>query len=93
MSNEIKSIQMPKWGMEMSEGEINAWHVEIGAQVNAEDDLVDVETSKIINTVTAAHSGVSAELLLPRPAKPMMWVPFLVFLLGRDQRSRDSGIY
>lgn len=58
MSNEIKSIQMPKWGMEMSEGEINAWHVEIGAQVNAEDDLVDVETSKIINTVTAAHSGV-----------------------------------
>jgi pyruvate dehydrogenase E2 component (dihydrolipoamide acetyltransferase) len=58
MSNEIKSIQMPKWGMEMSEGEINAWHVEIGAQINAEDDLVDVETSKIINTVTAAHSGV-----------------------------------
>jgi len=58
MSNEIKSIQMPKWGMEMSEGEINTWHVEIGAQINAEDDLVDVETSKIINTVTAAHSGV-----------------------------------
>lgn len=58
MSNEIKSIQMPKWGMEMSEGEINAWHVEIGAQINADDDLVDVETSKIINTVTAAHRGV-----------------------------------
>jgi pyruvate dehydrogenase E2 component (dihydrolipoamide acetyltransferase) len=58
MSNEIKSIQMPKWGMEMSEGDINAWHVEIGAQINAEDDLVDVETSKIINTVTATHSGV-----------------------------------
>ena len=58
MSNEIKSIQMPKWGMEMSEGEITAWHVQIGAQVNADDDLVDVETSKIINTVTAAHSGV-----------------------------------
>ena len=58
MSNEIKSIQMPKWGMEMSEGEINSWHIEIGAQVNAEDDLVDVETSKIINTVTAADSGV-----------------------------------
>ena len=58
MSNEIKSIQMPKWGMEMSEGDINAWHVEIGAQINAEDDLVDVETSKIINTVIATHSGV-----------------------------------
>jgi len=58
MTNEIKPIDMPKWGMEMSEGEINAWHVEIGDQVNAEDDLVDVETSKIVNTVTAAHSGI-----------------------------------
>ena len=76
MSNEIKSIQMPKWGMEMSEGEINAWHVEIGAQINAEDDLVDVETSKIINTVTAL-TAACCEPLLPSPAKPTMWVPFL----------------
>lgn len=58
MTTEIKSIDMPKWGMEMSEGEINAWHVEIGDQVNTEDDLVDVETSKIVNTVTASDSGI-----------------------------------
>ncbi|NHN39221.1 2-oxo acid dehydrogenase subunit E2 [Pseudomaricurvus alcaniphilus] len=58
MSAQIKPINMPKWGMEMAEGDINSWHVEIGAQVNAGDDLVDVETSKIVNTVTATNSGI-----------------------------------
>ena len=58
MTNEIKPINMPKWGMEMSEGDINAWYFAIGDQVNAGDDLVDIETSKIINTVTAPDSGI-----------------------------------
>ena len=58
MTNEIKPINMPKWGMEMSEGDINAWYFAVGDQVNAGDDLVDIETSKIINTVTASDSGV-----------------------------------
>jgi pyruvate dehydrogenase E2 component (dihydrolipoamide acetyltransferase) len=63
MTNEIKPIGMPKWGMEMSEGEINAWHVKVGDQVNIEDDLVDVETAKIVNTVTAADSGIVRAIL------------------------------
>jgi len=58
MTNEIKPINMPKWGMEMSEGDINAWYFAIGDQVSAGDDLVDIETSKIINTVTASDDGV-----------------------------------
>ncbi|UVW34634.1 2-oxo acid dehydrogenase subunit E2 [SAR92 clade bacterium H455] len=58
MTNEIKPINMPKWGMEMSEGDINAWYFAVGDQVNAGDDLVDIETSKIINTVTASDGGV-----------------------------------
>lgn len=58
MSTQIKAINMPKWGMEMSEGDINAWYFKIGDNVKVGDDLVDVETSKIVNTVTAADSGV-----------------------------------
>ena len=57
MSN-IVAIQMPKWGMEMSEGVINDWYFAVGDSINAGDDVVDVETSKIVNTVTATHSGV-----------------------------------
>ena len=58
MTNNIKPISMPKWGMEMSEGEINVWHVKVGDQVTVETDLVDVETAKIINTVAASDSGI-----------------------------------
>ena len=58
MTTEIKPINMPKWGMEMSEGDINAWYFAVGDKVNAGDDLVDIETSKIINTVTASSSGI-----------------------------------
>ena len=63
MTNEIKPINMPKWGMEMSEGDINAWYFAVGDQVNAGDDLVDIETSKIINTVTATDSGILRAIL------------------------------
>ena len=58
MTTEIKPINMPKWGMEMSEGDINSWYFTVGDQVNAGDDLVDIETSKIVNTVTASDSGI-----------------------------------
>ena len=63
MTNEIKPINMPKWGMEMSEGDINVWYFAVGDQVNAGDDLVDIETSKIINTVTATDSGILRAVL------------------------------
>jgi len=58
MTDQITPINMPKWGMEMSEGDINTWYFAVGDQVNAGDDLVDIETSKIINTVTAPDSGI-----------------------------------
>ena len=59
----IKAIVMPRWGMEMSEGDISAWHSSVGDQVNEGDDLVDVETSKIVNTVTATSGGVLRAIL------------------------------
>ncbi|EED34302.1 dihydrolipoyllysine-residue acetyltransferase component of pyruvatedehydrogenase complex [Luminiphilus syltensis NOR5-1B] len=48
---------MPKWGMEMTEGEIADWHVSVGDTIDMGDDVVDVETAKIVNTVTASSSG------------------------------------
>lgn len=55
---EIYAINMPKWGMEMSEGVVSDWLLQVGASVAEGDDLVDVETSKIVNTVTATNGGV-----------------------------------
>ena len=59
----ISVIAMPKWGMEMSEGVISEWRLAEGATVSAGDDLVDVETSKIVNTVTAQAGGVLRRII------------------------------
>ena len=63
MSQSINPIKMPKWGMEMSEGLIAEWHVAVGDTVAVGDDLVDVETSKIVNTVTAQYAGKVCRLI------------------------------
>jgi pyruvate dehydrogenase E2 component (dihydrolipoamide acetyltransferase) len=49
---------MPKWGIEMTEGTINGWTVEVGQAVAKGDALLDVETEKIVNTVEAPAAGV-----------------------------------
>jgi pyruvate dehydrogenase E2 component (dihydrolipoamide acetyltransferase) len=54
---------MPKWGIEMTEGTINAWRVAAGATVSKGDALLDVETEKIVNTVEAPAAGTLRRLL------------------------------
>jgi len=63
MSENIKAISMPKWGIEMTEGDVSEWHFAVGDQVNAGDDLVDIETSKIVNTLVAHSSGTLRRIL------------------------------
>lgn len=57
MSGPIVALTMPKWGIEMTEGTINAWRVAAGQTVAKGDPLIDVETDKIVNTVEAPASG------------------------------------
>lgn len=49
---------MPKWGIEMTEGSITRWNVEVGEAVEKGAPLLEVETEKIVNTVDSPAGGI-----------------------------------
>lgn len=54
----ITAITIPKWGIEMQEATLAEWKLEPGAAVAKGDEIVDLETDKIVNTHEAPASGV-----------------------------------
>ncbi|MEL7024949.1 MAG: dihydrolipoamide acetyltransferase family protein [Pseudomonadota bacterium] len=54
----IHAITVPKWGIEMQEATLAEWKVDIGASVGKGDEIVDMETEKIVNTHEAPAAGV-----------------------------------
>ena len=63
MTGAIHPITMPKWGIEMQEGTVTAWHFAPGQPVHKGDALLEVETDKIVNSVEAPVSGVLRRIL------------------------------
>ena len=63
MSDSLVAVVMPKWGLEMVEGTITEWLVKVGDPISFEQDLVDIETSKIVNTLTSHQSGTLVRIL------------------------------
>ena len=53
MSSAITPIIMPKWGLEMREGTIADWLVDVGTQIIVGMPIMDVETDKLSNSVEA----------------------------------------
>ncbi|SMC92785.1 pyruvate dehydrogenase E2 component (dihydrolipoamide acetyltransferase) [Desulfocicer vacuolatum DSM 3385] len=62
MATEVK---MPKWGMTMKKGKITKWIKNEGDQVEKGDELFEVETEKITNTVESITSGTLFQILVP----------------------------
>ncbi|MEL7312875.1 MAG: dihydrolipoamide acetyltransferase family protein [Pseudomonadota bacterium] len=54
----IHAITVPKWGIEMQEATLAEWKVDVGAAVAKGDEIVDMETEKIVNTHEAPAAGV-----------------------------------
>lgn len=53
----ITPIVMPKWGLSMKEGTVNAWLVDEGTEITVGMPILDVETDKIANAVEAPDAG------------------------------------
>jgi pyruvate dehydrogenase E2 component (dihydrolipoamide acetyltransferase) len=66
MTDDIYPVTVPKWGIEMQEGTIVDWHVDEGSEISAGDELIDVETDKIVNTMEAPISGVLRRRLVEK---------------------------
>jgi pyruvate dehydrogenase E2 component (dihydrolipoamide acetyltransferase) len=61
--SKLTPITIPKWGIEMEHGTISEWRVTIGATIAKGDELVDIETDKIVNSFEATHDGVLVRII------------------------------
>ena len=54
----VTDVVLPQMGLEVSEGTVVAFHVEVGARVAEGDPLVEVETDKALTDVVAPRDGI-----------------------------------
>jgi pyruvate dehydrogenase E2 component (dihydrolipoamide acetyltransferase) len=57
MSDAIRPIVMPKWGLAMQEGMVAKWLVEEGSEISSGEEILDIETSKIANVYESPVAG------------------------------------
>jgi len=58
MNDRVQAIVMPKWGLTMEEGVVVAWLAEEGSSIESGQDLLEIETSKIINVYESPETGI-----------------------------------
>jgi len=58
MTGNIHALVIPKYGMVMTEGVLAAWHVEQGREIKVGDEVIDIETEKIVNTYESPVGGI-----------------------------------
>ncbi|USP38820.1 2-oxo acid dehydrogenase subunit E2 [Acinetobacter sp. XS-4] len=61
--SEIKTLEIPKWGLSMEEGTIAQWLIKEGDSFNKGDEICEIETTKIVNVLEAPFAGKLRKIL------------------------------
>lgn len=54
----ITAVTVPKWGIEMQEGQFVEWRATVGDQISRGDEIADMETEKIVNALESPGDGM-----------------------------------
>ena len=57
-------VKMPMFGATMKTGEINEWFVKVGDSIKEGDQLCEISSSKITNTLESLVNGVVKEIVV-----------------------------
>ena len=61
--SEIKTLEIPKWGLSMEEGTIAQWLIQEGQQFSKGQEICEIETTKIVNVLEAPFDGVLRKII------------------------------
>ena len=59
----IVDVKVPQLSESVSEATLLTWHKQVGEAVNEGENLIDVETDKVVLELPAAKSGVLAKII------------------------------
>lgn len=75
---DLRALEMPKWGLSMTEGTVAKWLVKPGEAFAKGQEIAEVETSKINNTLEAPEAGTLYKVLAPEGTVLQVQAPMAV---------------
>lgn len=78
----IEKITMPKMGMMEGDIKLAEWFVKEGEKVEAEQELCEVESQKITNTIEAKNSGTVLKILVDEESE--VAIGTLIAIIGEE---------
>lgn len=61
--SEIKTLEIPKWGLSMEEGTIAQWLIQEGSSFSKGQEICEIETTKIVNVLEAPFDSTLRKIL------------------------------